>query len=262
MIEFIKRNKIFSGCLIICLLVIAGLTARLVIGQLRGEVNPDLPLIDDPSEEVDPQISLFSGEFDDEQKTISLIWDYQLNDHSFDKVELYYGDTLISTFTNEMETSVSIFDHGIVTGDNTFELRLYYDEGVVVNAQADIFVDYVFDIDMNVQAVDNNLGKGYLFTIEYQYNTNTPVGIPIIHINSSISSSWDASYICRAVQERQGNYQKIRAYYIVYMTDFPNETVTWDFSYNFKSVGVRVSDTFRENPSEAVFNQENIQVSK
>lgn len=262
MIEFIKRNKIFSGCLIVCLLVIATLTVRLIVKELRGDIKDDLPIIDVPSEKTDPQISLFSGEFHDDEDSISLIWDYQMNDHAFEKLELYHGETLINTFTNEMETTISIFDYGLVTGSNTFELRLYYDEGIVVNVQTEVFVDYVFDIEMKAQAVDNNLGKGYLFTIEYQYNTNTPVGIPVIHINSSLSSSWDASYIGRKMQNRQGNYQSVIAYYMVYMNDLPNEEVTWDLSYDFRSVGVRVNDSYRENPQEAVFSTEDIQVSK
>lgn len=265
MFEFIKRNKIFSGCFALCLIVIIGLGGYALIQRAYGNDEPIVlpPIIDpDPEEEKDPQISLFSGEFEDEENIITLTWDFQMNNHSFQKLELYRDDTLIDTFYDERETKISIFDFDLSTGPNEFELRLYYDEGIVVSKEASVMIEYVFDVEMSWQPVDNNLGKGYLFSVKYHYNANTPAGIPEIFLDPTLNAgTWDAKYIGKTSLVLQGDYRETEAFYMAKLNEFPDEDVIWHISYNFKSVGVRVNDTVTDNPAQSEYSHEDMEIS-
>lgn len=265
MIDFIKRNKFFSASLICCLLVIGGLFGYAIVQKIQGTFDPITlpPIFNHEDEKKDPQISLFSGEFLDDGNVIHFMWDYQLNSHNFKKLELYHNDSLIDLFENEKETELSIFDFDLSTGSNHFELRLYYDDDMSIISEADVFVDYIFDEEMKYQLVDNNLGKGYLFSIKYHYNSKTPVGIPKIFVDPTLSPSiWDASYIGKISRNLQDDYQEIEAFYMVKMNEFPDEIITWNITYTFDSVGLSFKDTISENPAQGVFNQEDIQITK
>ena len=265
MIEFIKRNKIFSGCFAFCLIVIAGLSGYAVLRHTQGNEEPTIlpPITTPEKEKQDPQISLFSGTFEDEENIIRLTWDFQMNEHSFQKLELYRKDMLIDTFYDDREKEISIFDYDLSTGTNEFELRLYYDEGIVVNRVANVMITYVFDVEMKHQLVDNNLGKGYLFSVKYHYNSKTPAGIPEIFVDPSLpAGTWDTKYIGKISRNLQDDYQETEAFYMTKMTEFPDKDVIWNISYNFKSVGVRVNDTLTENPAQSEYSHVDMEIAK
>lgn len=264
MIDFIRRNKVFASCFILCVCVIIVLGGVTIYRKLSGNDNPiDIPEVIHPNHpDKDPSISLFSGKFDDEKNVIRFVWDYDLGKHEFQKAEIYSKNTLVQTLNREMETEIDIFQSYISTGNNEFEIRIYYDEGIVVTRKTEVFVDYIFDVVMNHQLVDNNLGKGYLFSVCYHYNSKTPVGIPKIFINSTFSGNWDAKYVGKTTRVLQDNYQEIEAYYMVKFENYTDEKVTWNISYNFESVGVRVNDVVSENIEEGIFNTEPIQINK
>ena len=63
MLEFVKRNKIFSGCLLFCMIIIVLLIGLILFKDDSGETQ--LPFIPPKDEEVinEPEISLYSGSF-------------------------------------------------------------------------------------------------------------------------------------------------------------------------------------------------------
>ena len=256
MLEFIKRNKIFSGCFVFCALMIILLSTLVLIKDINGdnEVIVLPPIIHDDEQLKDPEITLFTGSFDDDSNTIHLTWDYQINNHTFQKVEIYKDEALVKTLYSDRSYDISIFDNGISTGDNKFELQLYYDNGVIVAKEIEVFVDYVFDLQANYQLMNNNLGKGYLLTFTYSYNTITPVGVPFQNATkiSTVDKTpmyWSWKYISWESNQLEGNYQKTNVYYFISLDSIPNQEITWELDIKLDSVGVRFEDTFTENPS-------------
>lgn len=259
MLEFIKRNKMFSGCFIFCLLVIVLLTSLILIKDING--NSDIivipPIRNDEEVTKDPEVTLFTGNFNDETNSIHLTWDYNMNNHTFQKVEIYKDNTLIKTLYSERSYDVSIFDFGISTGDNKFDLHVYYDKGIIVAKETEVFVDYVFDLETIYQLVDNNLGKGYLLTFSYCYNTITPVGVPLqnatkISTEDKTPVYWKWNYLTWQSETIDSSYQKTKIYYFISLDDIPNEEIVWKLDVKLDSVGVRFEDEFVDNPSTAI----------
>lgn len=245
MVDFIKRNKIFCTCMSFLMIVMITLGAGIFIKRNSGE---ELPILFDPSDKKEPVISLFTGNFYDESNTLTLAWDYETYRHKFNKVELYFQDELIQKF-NQTDKSfeVKINEYGITTGDNLFTLKLYYDQGEIAEKTANVFVDYIFDISMNHQPVDNDLGKGYLLTIKYSYNSVTPVGIPTLTVDTPLWYKWH--YIDKKTVDLGNGYLETEARYMLNFKEFPDEDIYINLSYNFESVGVRESYSIQENLS-------------
>ncbi len=264
MIDFIKRNKIFSGCLVFLLVVITSLTGILIYEKISGDEDLKLPSIfnPDPDSMKDPEIISFTGSFDDELNQIRFTWDYELYRHKLNYVEIYHDKVMMNQLNDEKNTLISITAYGISTGNNDFELRLYYDNGMVVSKTINVFIDYVFDVEMNHQLIDNNIGKGYLFSIKYHYNAKTPVGIPKILVNTTFSKYWGAKYLNRVSKPLKDDYLEITAYYFIDFKDYPEEEVTWNLSYTFESVGVRLHDTFSEVITPDKFVTDKIEVNQ
>lgn len=265
MFDFIRKNKVFVASLTFCICIILFLSTCLVLKKTNGEDNIlVLPPILNPVEDKDPEISLFKGDFNDENNTVFLTWDYQLNSHTFQKVELYRNDFLIQTYYDERQCEISIFEYAITTGYNNFEVILYYDNGMAVTKEANVFVDYVFDIETSHQLVDNNLGKGYLVTIEYVYNTKTPAGFPELNIETNYSSHgyWKFKQIDAHSKAMENNYQKIKVYYLVNIDKRVDDEISWEFNFKFTSVGARHELEFVENPSLIEVNREEILIKK
>lgn len=250
MLEFIKRNKIFSGCFIFCLLVIILLTSLVIIKDLNG--NSDIiviPPIISNEEVEDPKITLLTGSFNDENDTIHVTWDYEINNHSFQKVELYYENQLIKTLYSERSFDVSIYEYGIKTGENEFEIRLYYDKGIIVSEFCEVFVDYVFNVQFDYQLVDNNLGKGYLIIFKYDYNKSTPAGLPETYITTDTKLpywTWK-KYGNPEFESKNDDYQTVTIHYFINLGEFSDKTVNWEFIFKLDSVGMRIEKEFEDN---------------
>lgn len=269
MFDFIRRNKVFSLCFSFCLIIILFLSV--LLGLKTFNINENvlvLPSIINPNKElVDPEFTLFKGNFNDEKNTIFLTWDYQLNSHSFQKVELYHEDELVGTFYDERQIELSVLSHNICTGYNDFEVVLYYDNGMAVTNNTTVFVDYIFDIETFHQLIDNNLGKGYLVKVTYVYNTNTPVGYPLLEIDTNYSSefgqSWKWKQLSQIVRTPLINgFQKIEMFYMIQFNDFIDSDVTWELEFKFDSVGIRHKEEFVENLSAIEIYKENIKFKK
>ncbi len=256
MLEFIRRNKVFSICFAFCLTIILFLSTLLVFEKFNIDKNIlALPAFNKPDEElIDPEFSLFKGNFNDENNTIFLTWDYQLNSHSFQKVELYHEDMLIGTYYDERQIEMPIFDYNICTGYNEFEVILYYDNGMAVTNTTTVFVDYIFDIHVDHQLVDNNLGKGYLLSITYTYNTNTPAGYPSLLIDTNYTKDFRKTWKWYQLPQIERNafindYQIIKVNYFIELEEFIDSEVEWTLHFKFDSVGVRHEVEFKENPA-------------
>lgn len=256
MLEFIKRNKMFSGCFVFSALMIILLSTLVFIKDINGDNDVIVipPIIHEEDEIKDPEITLFSGSFDDDSNSIHLTWDYQINNHTFQKVEIYKDEKLIKTLYSDRSYDISIFNNDISTGDNNFELQLYYDNGIIVAKEIKVFVDYVFDLQASFQLMNNNLGKGYLVTFSYSYNTITPVGVPIKNATKIATASktpmyWSWKYINWESNLLKGDYQTTKVYYFISLDSIPNQEITWELDIKLDSVGVRFEDTFTENPN-------------
>lgn len=247
MIDFIKRNKVFTICLFLCVSIIIGLSTIALINRFT-DVPPVtlIPPVKDPEEQKDPVISNFTGNFIDDDNVVELSWKIEMNKHRLLKIELYRNSELIEECTNKTSTQLPIHLYNLTTGNNEFEIRLYYDEGVVLSATANVFIDYLFDVQMNHQLIDNNLGKGYLITIKYSYNPSTPVGVPRVNVNSTYQNSWDFKYLGNQTTELRANYVQMESYFLIGFDDVSNDEVTWNIAYIFDSVGIRYNDTFTE----------------
>ena len=122
MIDFIRRNKVFSVCFSFCLVIILFLSTLLTLKKLDIDENIlVLPIIHPNTELVDPEFTLFKGNFDDEKNTIFLTWDYKLNSHSFQKVEIYYENQIIGTYYDERQINIPVMSNHICTGYTEFE---------------------------------------------------------------------------------------------------------------------------------------------
>ena len=113
----------------------------------------------------------------------------------------------------------------ICTGYNEFEVILYYDNGMAVTSNTTVFVDYIFDITSSRLLIDNNVGKGYLYSISYIYNTNTPVGYPTLEIDTNYSSAfgkvWKWNQLPQIIRTPLNNdFQKIQIDYLIHLQDF------------------------------------------
>ena len=268
MFEFIKRNKIFSGCLLMCITVIVILSGMIFIKNITGNENILVipPIVDE--DKKDPEISLFSGGFNDENDQIHLTWDYQLNEHIFLKVEIYRNDELIKTLYSDRSYDVSIYDYDISTGDNEFELHLYYDNGMVVTKTCEVFVDYVFNIQIDYQLIDNNLGKGYLLVLNYDYNPKTPAGLPndsITYITTADSTKtywrWE-SLRTHNITDLSSGYQHMEVYYLIHLDKFIDQSITWELSFRLDSIGVRIDQIFTDNPANVNPIVENMEIGR
>lgn len=256
MFDFIRRNKGFSIFFSFCLVIILLLCGLLGLKTLNIDENIlVLPPIIQPNKElVDPEFTLFKGEFRDDNNTIYLTWDYQLNSHSFQKVEVYHDELLIGTYYNERQIEIDMMSNGICTGNNAFEVVLYYDNGMAVTSSTNVFVDYIFDIQTSHQLMENNLGKGYLFSIVYKYNINTPVGYPTLSVDTNYSSEfgkvWQWNQLSQIERETlENDFQQIRMYYFIQLQEFVDEEIEWKLDFKFNSVGVRHEVEFVENLS-------------
>ena len=156
---------------------------------------------------------------------------------------------------NEEFTYVSSDKSYLVsTGYNEFEVILYYDNGMAVTSNTTVFVDYIFDITTSRQLIDNNLGKGYLYSISYIYNTNTPVGYPTLEIDTNYSSAfgkvWKWNQLPQIVRTPlTSDFQKIQIDYLIQLQDFVENDVEWKLDFKFNSVGIRHEVEFVENLS-------------
>lgn len=263
MIDFIRRNKVFTFCLTICLIVIVGLSTLIVLKE--NNMNENIlvlpPLLNQPVEK-DPEIHMFKGEFNEENNTVFLTWDYELNRHSFQKVELYHDETMIQTYYDERQCEVSIFEYELSTGSNNFELVLYYDNGMAVTKEANVFIEYIFDIVINRQLIQNNLGQGYLVTIDYAYNSNTPAGYPELSVKTNYSSYWEWKQLGIERQTYVNNYQGVKMYYLISLDQIPNQEISWELNFKFNSVGIRKETSFVENPTELEANTNEMIIKK
>ena len=255
MLDFIRRNKVFSVCFSFCLVIILFLSTLLTLKKLNIDENIlVLPIIHPNKELVDPEFTLFKGNFDDENNTIFLTWDYKLNSHSFQKVEIYHENQMIGTYYDERQINIPILSNDICTGYNEFEVILYYDNGMAVTSNTTVFVDYIFDITTSRLLIDNNVGKGYLYSISYIYNTNTPVGYPTLEIDTNYSSAfgkvWKWNQLPQIIRTPLNNdFQKIQIDYLIQLSDFVENDVEWKLEFKFNSVGIRHVDEFVENLS-------------
>lgn len=263
MIDFIRRNKVFSACFSFCLVIIIFLST--LLGLKAFDIDENilvLPSIINPNKELkDPEFTLFKGNFNDEDNTIFLTWDYKLNSHSFQKVEIYYENQLIGTYYDERQINIPIMTNSFCTGYNEFEAILYYDNGMAVTNNTTVFVDYIFDIQTTHQLIDNNIGKGYLFSLTYLYNTITPVGYPILEIDTNYSSdfrkTWQWSQLSKIERiPLENDFQKIQINYFIQLQDFIDQEVEWKLDFKFNSVGVRHEVEFVENLSTLEINTE------
>lgn len=255
MFDFIRRNKVFSVCFSFCIVIILFLSTLLTLKKLDIDENIlVLPIISPNKDLEDPEFTLFKGNFDDEKNTIFLTWDYQLNSHSFQKVEIYHENQMIGTYYDERQIDVPILSNNICTGYNEFEVILYYDNGMAVTSNTTVFVDYIFDITTSRQLIDNNVGKGYLYSISYVYNTNTPVGYPTLEIDTNYSSAfgkaWKWNQLPQIVRTPlTSDFQKIQIDYLIQLQDFVENDVEWKLDFKFNSVGIRHEVEFVENLS-------------
>jgi len=238
------------------MLMIILLSTLVFIKDINGDKDVIVlpPIIHEDEKVLDPEISLFTGTFNDDSNTIHLTWDYQINNHTFQKVEIYKDEQLVKTLYSDRSYDVSIFDYDISTGDNNFELQLYYDNGIIAAKEIEVFVDYAFDLQANYQFVDNNLGKGYLLTFSYNYNTVTPVGVPLqnatkITTKDKTPMYWSWKYITWESNQLVKDYQNTKVYYFISLDSIPNEEITWELDIKLDSVGIRYDDSFTENPS-------------
>ena len=251
MLEFIKRNKMFSGCFIFCLLVIVLLTSLILVKDLNGDSDIIvIPPIKNEEEEIkDPEITLFTGSFNDDNDTIHVTWDYEMNKHSFQKVEVYHENQLIKTLFSERSLDVSIYEYGLRTGDNEFEIRLYYDKGIIESKFCEVFVDYVFNVQFDYQLVDNNIGKGYLIVFKYDYNKSTPAGLPKVTITTDTKLpywSWKTYGEAKFVS-LNNDYQMVTLHYFINLGDFMDKNAKWEFIFKLDSVGIRIEKEFEDN---------------
>ena len=269
MLDFIRRNKVFTVCFSFCLIIIMFLSVLLGLKTFNIDENIlVLPPIMNPNNELDdPNFTFFKGNFDDEKNTIFLTWDYKLNSHSFQKIEIYRENLLIGTYYNERQIEIPIMTNNICTGYNEFELVLYYDNGLATTKNTQVFVDYIFDIETSHQLIDNNLGKGYLFVVTYTYNTNTPVGYPNLDIVTNYSSEFRKSWKWNQLSQIDrisltNGFQKIQMYYLIQLQDLIDNDVEWKLDFKFDSVGIRHEVEFIENPSTIEINKEDITLEK
>lgn len=261
MIDFIKRNKVFSICLFFCISTIIGLSSLALINRFSDDVPITLiPSIKEPDEKKDPVFSNFTGHFLDENNVVELSWKTELNGHKLIKLELYRNSELVEDCTDKTSTQLPIHLYNLKTGNNEFEMRLYYDEGIVLSTTTNVFIEYLFDVQMNHQLVDNNLGKGYLLSIKYSYNPSTPVGVPRVNVNSTYPDSWNFKYLGNQTTELRANYVQMESYFLIEFDHAYDENITWNISYIFDSVGVRHNDAFTEKIND--FKIENIELTK
>lgn len=247
MIKFIKRNKVFSLLLSFCLVMIVGLTGLNIVKVETGETPSILPpVILPPKEKEEPVVEDFSGVFIDDENSIELSWKYSLHGHHFVKAEIYRDSELVEDVSKKINTQLPIHLYDMKTGNNEFELRVYYDNGMVVTKTTTVFIDYLFDIQMKHQLVDNNLGKGYLISIVYHYNASTPAGVPRVLANTTINGDWSLNYLGKNSKQLREDYLEAESFYFIGFNSETDQEITWNISYVFDSVGVRKNDTFTE----------------
>lgn len=271
MIEFIKKNKLFLSSLSILLIIIGGLSLKLVSqnSPTKDPIDPDDIIIQDPDkQEPDEQepplvmhekatVNQFSGVFNDNTNTISLSWSISSHDSEIEKIELYNKDTFISDVTDNSTYIVPIDLYSITTGSNIFRLHLTLKNEEPVYAEANVQVDYIFDVEKFHSFVDNNLGKGVLLSIRYTYNSLTPVGAPGIMITKG-KIPGKVTYIGTFDKNHGNGYVTSTTTYFVPVGDL--ESIDWHCQYSFASVNLTYDYTLQEDLTQIDFVQDRVEI--
>lgn len=268
MFKFIKSNKMF----IFFLSIVIGFIGFVGISSIIESSSEVPPVVENPEppkdngndepikEKKELEINSFTGNFSDSKNTILFKWKITENDARINKVEIYKDNLYLQSVTNKSSVEYPIQSNGITTGANTFTLRVTTEAGHVVEKEITVQVDYLFDVSMTSQFVDNNLGKGVLLSITYSYHKKTPVGIPSLYMDTTLMGYYQHHYLERKTTRLENDYEKTTAYYFMTFDQTNQTNVTWDVHYNFASVGVTENDVIVRDISNIEYESEDIQL--
>lgn len=247
MLNFFKNNKTFT----IFLTLIVGFIGFLGISSIQiesGDIPPGFveeplpPSVENPPVTKPIEINSFSGSFLDSKNTIALKWNVTENDEQIETIELYREDQLIEDVTDKTGYECPIQAYGITTGLNNFTLKVTSTDGEIVEKTTTVNVNYIFDVSKTSQFVDNNIGKGVLLSITYSHHKQTPVGIPVLSISTTLQGYYQQRYLERETTPLTSGYEQTTVYYFMTFDATDQNNVTWNILYDFASVGIQEED--------------------
>lgn len=249
MFRFLKSNKVFS----IFLTIIVSFIGFLGFNSLRykeGELPPgfvvETPTPEEPNEETPSskplEINSFTGSFSDSKNMIILKWKVTENDARIEKMELFHNSELLEVVTRKTSFECPLLMNGITTGDNEFTLKITSEEGQIIEKTTTVSVNYVFDVTKTTQFVDNNLGRGVLLSITYRSHQQTPVGLPELSMETTLTGYYQHRYLERVTTPLINGFEETTVYYFMTFDQTDQTNVTWNVKYDFVSVGVLEDD--------------------
>jgi hypothetical protein len=183
MFRFINEYRFFTILFLILSLLASGLFGYGYYQRMK----PKSPAV--VEEEVEPDkvyedalISEFGGYFNRSSGEIAFNWNYVEGQSPIRSVRLYHGDKELMNVTSYRSYNLNRNAYHIPTGDNEFYLKIYQQDGKVIERSISVFVNLVVDLE---QIVTEKKGKTYV-TLRYCYQEGEKIVKPTMIVLDSI----------------------------------------------------------------------------
>lgn len=187
--EFLKKNRFFVIIVIIFIALIIGLLTYtfFIKGQKNTTPAPNNEEIVTNEEAV---ISSFKGEFDTKKQQCNFSWTYRLNGQKANTITLWNKDSQLVDVSNYNSYSLPQSVFGLVSGENTFTLKLLLEDGNTVSSDVVVFIPIINSVKQDILTNDNNLS----ISLSYSYASGNEMEIPDIRTFGDGSAMFSVSY--------------------------------------------------------------------
>lgn len=271
MMNYIKQNKIFSVIMAVLLSVIFVLSFALIRGEMLSLPDEEAPevIVEPPVDSQEPNITNpvtpiaskaliknFFGTYHEDTHMIALSWKVIKNYSNIQSIHLYRDDVYIADVTNATSYELPINMYGVSTGPNLFQLKVDLEDEEDSFSSCYVTLDYVMDVVKDYQFVNNSLGKGMLLRLNYNYNKQTPVGVPQIKVTTTAPGDVMITHISTTEAELGSGYINATTTYFLDTSYLPEQSASWSIHYSFISVGVNIEMFISEDLSEVEYSEE------
>ena len=229
MINYVKKNKIFTILLTLMILILTFLSSQFFLSQDKRYADNSSISEDDS---VNTNVKNFSISFD--QHYINFNWDIVVGKDGLDSAKIYYHDKELADVTALSAYSLDLINSDVSTGNASFSLVLTNTKDKKTEKTTSIYIDEVFDINVNDEYKDNKI----TYTITYYYEADKPVNAPKIDY---LFSSGVNNYINYDSVERDKvneRFMKASAYYNLDLSKAEEGNYKADLTWKFDEYGI------------------------
>lgn len=221
--EFVKRNKIFVALASVLLLLIAILTYEFV----QPSNTPNTVVAGNDSEKT-TSISNFSLKLTS-ANDLTFHWEINQGSETISKIEIFHDTTLLKDVTSQAVYSTPLFQSGIKTGNNEFNLKVTLGNGKVLEKRLYRYIDEVLNFKEEHRLEGTIL---YMETTYYVQKDQKP-RTPMVSYTLNQKGVIPFEYVKSETVKVEGDYQQQKDYYTFDLSQVNSGTYVFSLSFNY-----------------------------